>query len=77
MPTTYILINTEPKNMEEVVEILRMTFAVQEVYPVYGSYDIIAKIRAETINKLKEIVTKMRGIDRIRSAVTMLIIEKK
>jgi DNA-binding Lrp family transcriptional regulator len=76
MPKTYMLINTEPKNMEEVMEILRSTFAVQEIYPVYGPYDLIVKIRAETTSKLKEIVTKVRGVDRIRSAVTILIIEK-
>lgn len=77
MPMTYILINTEPKNMEAVVEILRITCAVEEVYSVYGPYDIIVKIRAETIDILKENVTKVRSMDKVRSAVTMLIIEKK
>jgi len=58
------------------MEILRITSAVQEVYSVLGPYDIIIKIRAETIDKLKEIVKRVRNIESVRSAITMLIIEK-
>ena len=78
MPMAYVLINTEPKNMESVVEILKKIDAMEEVYAVYGVYDVVAKIRAETLNKLKEIVTwKVRSLDEVRSTITMLILEEK
>ena len=78
MPTAYVLINTEPKHMENVVEILEKLDAVVEIFPVYGVYDVVAKIQAETMKKLKDIVTwNVRSLDQVRSTITMLILEDK
>ncbi len=78
MPMAYVLINTEPKYMENVVATLEKLDAVVEVFPVYGVYDVVAKVRAETMEKLKEIVTwKVRSLDQVRSTITMLIMEEK
>ncbi len=78
MPMAYVLINTEPRHMESVVAILEKLDAVVEVFPVYGVYDVVAKVRAETMEKLKEIVTwKVRSLDTVRSTITMLILEEK
>jgi DNA-binding Lrp family transcriptional regulator len=78
MPMAYVLINTEPKHMERVVEALEKLDSVAEVFPVYGVYDVVAKIRADSMDKLKEIVTwKVRSIDEVRSTITMLILEEK
>jgi len=78
MPMAYVLINTEPKYMENVVETLMKIDAVEEVFPVYGVYDVVAKIKAETMEILKEIVTwKVRNLDEVRSTITMLILEEK
>jgi len=49
-----------------------------EIFPVYGVYDVVAKIRADSMDKLKEIVTwKVRSLDEVRSTITMLILEEK
>ena len=78
MPMAYVLINTEPKNMESVVATLEKLDSVVEIFPVYGVYDIVAKIQAETMEKLKDIVTwKVRNLDDVRSTITMLILEAK
>ena len=78
MPMAYVLINTEPKNMESVVATLEKLDSVVEIFPVYGVYDIVAKIQAETMEKLKNIVTwKVRSLDDVRSTITMLILEAK
>ena len=78
MPMAYVLINTEPKFMENVVATLEKLDSVVEVFPVYGVYDVVAKVRAETMEKLKEIVTwKVRSLDEVRSTITMLIMEEK
>jgi DNA-binding Lrp family transcriptional regulator len=78
MPMAYVLINTEPKHMERVVEALEKLDSVVEVFPVYGVYDVVAKIRADSMDKLKEIVTwKVRSLDEVRSTITMLIMEEK
>ena len=78
MPMAYVLINTEPKNMEKVVATLEKLDAVVEIFPVYGVYDVIAKVQAESMEKLKDIVTwKVRSLDDVRSTITMLILEDK
>lgn len=78
MPMAYVLINTEPKNMESVVSTLEKNESVVEIFPVYGVYDIVAKIQAETMEKLKDIVTwKVRSLEDVRSTITMLILEEK
>ncbi len=44
---------------------------------VYGVYDIIAKVEAESMTKLKEIVTwKIRRIDKVRSTLTTIVMEE-
>ena len=78
MPMAYVLINTEPKYMESVVATLEKLDSVKEVFPVYGVYDVVAKIQADSMDKLKEIVTwKVRSLDEVRSTITMLILEEK
>ena len=78
MPTAYVLINTEPKHMENVVSTLENLDAVVEIFPVYGVYDVVAKVQADTMDKLKDIVTwKVRSLDDVRSTITMLILEDK
>ncbi|MHC1586518.1 MAG: Lrp/AsnC ligand binding domain-containing protein, partial [Candidatus Hecatellaceae archaeon] len=49
---------------------------VKEAYIVYGVYDIIAKVEAETMDKLKEIITwNIRRLEKVRSTLTMMVIE--
>ena len=76
MSMAYVLINTEPKNMEDVAATLEKLDSVVEIFPVYGVYDLVAKIQAETMEKLKDIVTfKIRSLKNVRSTITMLILD--
>ena len=78
MPMAYVLINTEPKNMEKVVATLEKLDSVVEIFPVYGVYDVVAKIKGSTMEELKDTVTwKVRSLDSVRSTITMLILEDK
>lgn len=78
MPMAYVLINTEPKYMENVVSTLEKLDSVVEIFPVYGVYDVVAKVQADTMEKLKDIVTwKVRSLDEVRSTITMLVLEEK
>ena len=78
MPMAYVLINTEPKHMENVVSILEKLDAVVEIFPVYGVYDVVAKVQADTMEKLKDIVTwKVRSLHDVRSTITMLVLEER
>jgi len=77
MPMAYVLITTETGAMESVRESLKKIDYVKETYMVYGVYDIIATVKAETMEKLKEIVTwNLRSLDKVRSTLTMIVIEE-
>lgn len=77
MPLCYVLINTEPDQMESVLEKLKKIDGVEEAYMLYGVYDIIAKVKADTMDKLKEIVTwHVRSVDKVRSTLTTIVIEE-
>jgi len=77
MPTAYILLNTEIGAENHVLKALKKIEGVEEAHNLWGVYDIIANVRADTLEKLKFIVTKRIGkIGRINSKLTMIINEK-
>ena len=76
MPSAFVLINAEIGSEDEVLKQLKSLPNVKESYVVYGVYDIVAKVSAETMDKLKEIVTwKIRRLDKVRSTLTMIVVE--
>ena len=78
MPQAYVLLNVESGAEEDVVKELRKIEGVEEAYFSYGVYDIIGKIKSESMEKLKEMVTyKIRAISRVRSTLTLIMMEEK
>ena len=76
MPIAFVLINTEIGSESEVVKALKDVEGVDEAYSVYGVYDIIAKVKADSMDKLKDIVTwRIRRLNKVRSTLTMIVIE--
>ena len=76
MPMAFILVNADLGAEESLVKELEKIENVKEVYLVYGVYDIIAKVEADTMEKVKETITwKVRRLDKVRSTLTMIAIE--
>ena len=76
MPLAFVLINAEVGSDVELLQVLKKMPNVKEAYAVYGVYDIVAKVEAETMDKLKEVVfAKIRRLDKVRSTLTMIVIE--
>ena len=76
MPTAFVCITTEPASMVEVLKEVKAVAGVEEAEMVYGVYDIVAKVKAETMDKLKHIITEhIRRIDKVRTTLTMLVVE--
>lgn len=72
----FVLVNAEVGSEDEVIGELRKISYVKESYVVYGAYDIVAKVEAESMNKLKDIVNgKIRRLDKVRSTLTMIMVE--
>jgi DNA-binding Lrp family transcriptional regulator len=77
MPTAFVLINTEIGSENDVLKELKKVDGVDEACAVYGVYDIVARVKASTMDKLKEIVTwRIRRLDKVRSTLTMIVIEE-
>jgi DNA-binding Lrp family transcriptional regulator len=77
MPKAFVLINVESGSEEEVLEQIRKSEGVEEAYYSYGVYDIVAKIKADTMEKLREAVSqKMRTISKVRSTLTLIMMEE-
>ena len=77
MPSAFVLINAEIGSEDEVLKTLKGIPNVKESYVVYGVYDIIARVEGETMEKLKDVVTwKVRRLDKVRSTLTMIVMEE-
>lgn len=76
MPKALVLMNAELGHENTLVEELKKTSNVTEVYAIYGVYDVIVKVEAESMEKLREaIATKLRRISGVKSTLTMIIVE--
>lgn len=76
MPTAIVLINTDIGSENEVANALSKIDGVKEVYQVYGIYDIVVKVEAQTHEMLREIIiNKIRRLPKVKSTTTMLVIE--
>ncbi|MCL5949531.1 MAG: Lrp/AsnC family transcriptional regulator [Candidatus Bathyarchaeota archaeon] len=77
MPTAYILVNTEIGAENQVLKALKKVEGVEEVHNLWGVYDLIANVKAESMEELKYIITKrIEKIGKINSKLTMIITEK-
>jgi DNA-binding Lrp family transcriptional regulator len=76
MPMAFVFMNIDAGGEQEVLKQLRSIANVKEAHLVYGVYDLVARIEAESMDKLKEIVTwKVRRLDKVRSTLTTIVME--
>ncbi len=77
MPKAYVLINVESGFEDEVLRELKSVEGVEEAYFSYGVYDIITKVKSETMENLKDMVTKrIRSLSKVRSTLTLILMEE-
>ncbi|HLN89434.1 MAG TPA: Lrp/AsnC ligand binding domain-containing protein [Candidatus Binatia bacterium] len=77
MPTAYILFNTEIGAENQVLRALKEVEGVEEAHSLWGVYDIIANVKADSLEELKHIISKrIEKISRINSKFTMVVNEK-
>lgn len=76
MPKAFVLMNAELGSEDSLVGELRKMDGVKEVYQVYGVYDIVAMVEADTMEKVKEAITwKLRKLNGVKSTLTMIVME--
>jgi len=76
MISAVVLVNTDIESQDRVLESLKLVEGVEEAHALYGVYDFLIKIKATTIDKIKDI-TKLRikKIDGVTSSLTLMIID--
>lgn len=77
MPRAFVLINVESGSEDEVLKELKVIEGVEEAYFSYGVYDLITKIKADSMDELKELVTRrIRTLSKVRSTLTLIMMEE-
>lgn len=74
MPAAIVLINSEiGKEMDILRELCKLP-EVEKAFLVYGVYDVVAKVKAETMDELESsVTTKVRKLKWIRSTLTLIV----
>jgi len=71
----FVLLSIEIDSEEKVLDALRAIPEVKEAHLVYGVYDIIARVESDTMRNLKDAISmKIRKIEKVRSTLTMMVI---
>ncbi len=72
MRKAFVLINTNLGSEHEVVTELKKIEGMVGVHEVYGVYDVVAEVEAETEQALKEVVfSRIRTLKHVRSTLTL------
>ena len=58
----FILVNVKPGSVKEVSKQLVEIKRVSEIYEVHGSEDLIVKVGAKNLGRLRSVILKVRGI---------------
>jgi DNA-binding Lrp family transcriptional regulator len=75
LPEAFVLISSEVGQEDQVIIDLQAIPEVKESYVVYGVYDVIAKVEAESMQQLKDVVgLRIRQLDTVRTTLTMIIV---
>ena len=77
MPRAFVLLNVESSSEDNVLKQLKNIRFVEEAYVSYGVYDIIIKVKADTMEELKDSInSKIRVLNRVRSTLTLVMMEE-
>ena len=77
MPKAFMLINVETGSEDDILSQLKQMEFVEEAYVSYGGYDLIMRVKADSMTELKEKVTnRIRSLDKVRSTITLIMMEK-
>jgi len=76
MTIAYVLINCDLGYEEQIIEELKHISDVKEIHGTFGAHDILAKVESANVENLRDTVSwKIRKLDRVRSTLTLMVIE--
>ena len=69
----FLMVNSVPIQSERVLENIAEIAGVEEAYRTFGVYDIVAVVKAETIEKIKGINLNIRTVKHVVSTLTLIV----
>jgi DNA-binding Lrp family transcriptional regulator len=78
MPTAFVMVNCDLgiESEQKAINKLKNVSGVIDVSEVAGVYDIVVKITSDSLDSLKETITRdIRTINVVRSTMTLIVIE--
>jgi DNA-binding Lrp family transcriptional regulator len=73
-----MFLNVAPGSEANVLQHLKTIGAVEEAFVSYGVYDLIIRVKGETAEELKDVVTgQIRGTKGVLSTLTLMVIEEQ
>jgi DNA-binding Lrp family transcriptional regulator len=74
MLNAFVLLNTNTGSEADVLRELRQMESIEEALLVYGSYDIVARLKSRSLEELKRTVTwKIRKMEYVTATNTIVI----
>ena len=73
METAFVAVNTQLGQESDVVKAIRKLKGTKEAYKLYGVYDLLVIVEAETIGILKERLLKIHRLKDVRATLDMFI----
>jgi DNA-binding Lrp family transcriptional regulator len=75
MASAYIIIHCEPEETYYVIRNLKYIPEVKEATDVFGYYEVVCKVEANSQSELEKVITsKIRKIKHIISTMTLTVI---
>jgi len=76
MISAVVLLNTDSGTQDEILESLKLVEGVKEAHALYGVYDLLVKIKGNSIEDLREITkSQIKAIAGVNSSLTMMIVQ--
>ena len=76
MVSALVLVNTNLDYQEKVKESIKQIEGVEEAHALYGVYDLVVRIKAVSVDKLKEINTsRIKQVEGVTSLLTLMLVD--
>ena len=78
MPSAYVLFNVSAGSEDLILEKIRSITEVQEAFFSYGVFDLVVKIKTDSMEQLKELIShRLRAITNVKSTLTLIQVEER
>jgi DNA-binding Lrp family transcriptional regulator len=77
LSTAFVLINAKLGLQDQILKDLQKILGVDTAYSSHGVYDLIVKVQADSLDKLKELIFHhIRQIHNVQATLTLTVTEE-